>query len=367
MKKTLLLAVITSLLCAACDDSKDEVGEQKLASYSKDAFILQTRSIPTQNGTLAVNCYLDEQANSICAGAYEDGKTATDEQVQKAMSELYIDPRIHDAIKANCENKTLLLVIDPKVDMPDIDTSNFCYALDGNKTTCDGKSEAEVKENNEKIIKQIQADIQKAKANAANKLVQANPGLINEQSLNQYIESYSAIDIKLNACDFDLFIQQNSDKLNIVEFRDVVEQAAPVECQSRIEHKVLLTASLFDVVEQSGADKFPKDGSYQIFSNQDDMMAYISSTGSELTSKISNKLDNIDFEQNVVLAIFSAITNPQAKLTVDQICAGESVNAYLESCAGQPVDDADAVAALFIQAPKAEYQVKFSQRRLVCE
>jgi hypothetical protein len=43
------------------------------------------------------------------------------------------------------------------------------------------------------------------------------------------------------------------------------------------------------------------------------------------------------------------------------------INAYVQHCAGQPEDDAEAEPILLIQLPSNVYEVTFQSRDIICE
>ena len=355
------------LFVSACGNS-DNLSEQqsdakiqKLVGVTQNALTLREMVVPMEDSSLSVTCYLDETAKEVCKGEFANGKAATPEQVQSVLGSLQLDPRIDATLNAGCDNKTLLLVVEPKFALPEVDDSDFCFWTDENNTiiSCDGKvvSQAEAEAINNQRLEKLKSDISSARKAGLDKFMELNPDLVNADQAKAYLDAlYGALNIKMDACDWQSFIDKNRNILDIVEFRALVDNDVQQACTGEtVEYKILLKADTYS----NSSTPAP---SFKVISSKDDLASF-KSFGLD-----DNGLNVIDFTKDVVL-LLSAGIKPDIgySLKIDDICVDSTIDVQIINCAGQPAGDALSEPIMLIQLPKNNYEVEFSDREIVCE
>lgn len=361
-----VFAILTLALCMQACGSSDETTDQEnqnlsIVGYTTNMLTLRDSVIPMNNTSLHVTCTLDETANHVCVGTYANGEAASANQVNEAMHQLQIDPKIESSLEAGCDDKTLLLLVEPKLTMPQIDTSEFCFWANEDKSfiSCDGNevSEEEAVAINNQYLDQLKTALQTARKSALDTFMAANPDLVSQAMAKAYLDaSYGGMNIKLNACDWSAFIDKNKTILDIVELRAIVDNTEPTTCSKAIEYQTLLNTLNYNI------DAQPSTTSYQILSSAEDLAPF------KAFGLADSVIQTIDFSQNIVIAL-SAGTKPTTgySLHIDAICDDAKINAYVQHCAGQPEDDAEAEPILLIQLPSNVYEVTFQSRDIICE
>ena len=365
--KRLFVFICFAGLLSACGNS-DGSSEQsnaakslKLVGVTKNALTLREIVVPMEDSSLSVTCYLDETAKEVCKGEFANGETATPEQVQSALGSLQIDPKIDATLRAECDNKTLLLVVEPKLALPDVDESEFCFWTDENNTiiSCDGKvvSQAEAEAINNQRLEKLKLDISSARKAGLDKFMELNPDLVNADQAKAYLDAlYGALNIKMDACDWQSFIDKNRNILDIVEFRALVDNDVQKACTGEsVEYKILLKADTY-------SDSSIPATSFKVISSKDDLDSFKSFGLND------NTINSIDFTKDVVVLLSGGKKNNTGySLKIDDICVDSKIDVQIINCAGQPADDALSEPIMLIQLPKNNYEVEFSDREIVCE
>lgn len=365
--KRLFVFICFAGLLSACGNS-DGSSEQsnaakslKLVGVTKNALTLREIVVPMEDSSLSVTCYLDETAKEVCKGEFANGETATPEQVQSALGSLQIDPKIDATLRAECDNKTLLLVVEPKLALPEVDESEFCFWTDENNTiiSCDGKvvSQAEAEAINNQRLEKLKLDISSARKAGLDKFMELNPDLVNADQAKAYLDAlYGALNIKMDACDWQSFIDKNRNILDIVEFRALVDNDVQKACTGEsVEYKILLKADTY-------SDSSITATSFKVISSKDDLDSFKSFGLSD------NTINSIDFTKDVVVLLSGGKKNNTGySLKIDDICVDSKIDVQIINCAGQPADDALSEPIMLIQLPKNNYEVEFSDREIVCE
>lgn len=366
MKKLFIFVYLAGLLsaCGNSDGSSEQSNDAKslkLVGVTQNALTLREMVVPMGDSSLSVTCYLDETAKEVCKGEYANGETAAPEQVQAVLGTLQLDPKIDTALRAGCNNKTLLLVVEPKLALPEVDQSDFCFWTDENDNiiSCDGKvvSQAEAEAINNQRLEKLKSDLSSARKAGLDKFLEVNPDLVSEDKVKAYLDAlYGALDIKMNACDWQSFIDKNHDTLDIIEFRALVDNDVQKTCTDEsVDYKVLLKSDAYSDSSNSGP-------SFKVISSKDDL-ALFKSYGLN-----DNAINAIDFTKDVVL-LLSAGEKPNTgySIRIDDICVDSKINVQIINCAGQPADDALSEPIMLIQLPKNDYEVEFSNHVIVCE
>ena len=365
MKKLILITCLTCLLSACGNTNSDSehpnTGKSlKLVGYHQNALTLREMIVPTKDSSLKVTCYLDEMAKEVCKGEFENGETATSEQVQTVLGSIQIDPDIEESLKSGCNDKTLLLVVEPKMTIPEFDESDFCFWTDENNTiiSCDGKvvSQEEAEALNAKRLEKLKADLSAARKASLETFMANNPNLVSENKAQSYLDVlYGGLDIKLEACDWTSFIDKNHDILDIVELRAIVNKDTPTTCTTSVEHTVLLKANNYNVDTNTAP-------SFKRLSTKEELVAYKSFGLND------NVIDAIDFTKDMVLYL-SAGQKPTTgySLKIDDICVDSKIEVHVDHCAGQSEDDAHSEPLMLLQLPNDEYEVEFINREIICE
>lgn len=365
--KRLFVFICFAGLLSACGNS-DGSSEQsnaakslKLVGVTKNALTLREIVVPMEDSSLSVTCYLDETAKEVCKGEFANGETATPEQVQSALGSLQIDPKIDATLRAGCDNKTLLLVVEPKLALPEVDESEFCFWTDENNTiiSCDGKvvSQAEAEAINNQRLEKLKLDISSARKAGLDKFMELNPDLVNADQAKAYLDAlYGALNIKMDACDWQSFIDKNRNILDIVEFRALVDNDVQKACTGEsVEYKILLKANTY-------SDSSIPATSFKVISSKDDLDSFKSFGLND------NTINSIDFTKDVVVLLSGGKKNNTGySLKIDDICVDSKIDVQIINCAGQPADDALSEPIMLIQLPKNNYEVEFSDREIVCE
>lgn len=365
--KRLFVFICFAGLLSACGNS-DGSSEQsnaakslKLVGVTKNALTLREIVVPMEDSSLSVTCYLDETAKEVCKGEFANGETATPEQVQSALGSLQIDPKIDAILRAECDNKTLLLVVEPKLALPEVDESEFCFWTDENNTiiSCDGKvvSQAEAEAINNQRLGKLKLDISSARKAGLDKFMELNPDLVNADQAKAYLDAlYGALNIKMDACDWQSFIDKNRNILDIVEFRALVDNDVQKACTGEsVEYKILLKADTY-------SDSSIPATSFKVISSKDDLDSFKSFGLND------NTINSIDFTKDVVVLLSGGKKNNTGySLKIDDICVDSKIDVQIINCAGQPADDALSEPIMLIQLPKNNYEVEFSDREIVCE
>jgi hypothetical protein len=366
MKKLFVFICLAALLsaCGNSDDSPEQSNEAKklkLVGVTQQALTLREMVVPMDDSSLSVSCYLDETAKVVCKGEFANGEYATSEQVQAVLGTLQLDPNIDKALKAGCDNKTLLLVVEPKLALPEVDESEFCFWTDENNTiiSCDGKvvSQSEAEAINNQRLEKLKSDLSSARKAGLDKFMEVNPDLVSANKAKDYLDAlYGALDIKMDACDWQSFIDLNRDILDIVEFRALVDNDVQQACTGEsVEYKVLLKADTY-------SDSSKPAPSFKVISSNDDL-ALFKSFGLD-----DNVIKAIDFTKDVVLLLSAGEKSDTGySLRIDDICADSKIDVQIINCAGQPADDALSEPIMLIQLPKNNYEVEFSNHEIVCE
>ena len=366
MKKLSIFICLASLLCACgnangSSEQPCDAKNMKLVGVTQNALTLREMLIPMDDGPMHVTCYLDETAKEVCQGEFGNGEVVTSEQVQSMLGALMLDPSIDAALEAGCDNKTLLLYVEPKLALPEIDESEFCFWTDENNTiiSCDGKvvSQAEAEAMNQQRLQKLQSNLSAARKAGLDKFMEMNPDLVSEEQAELYLNVlYVGLNIKMEACDWQSFIDKNRDILDIVAFRALVNHEVHKTCLTEsIEYKVLLKADRY-----TDHTKFAP--SSEILSSKDGLVSF-KSLGLE-----DNAINAIDFTKDVVLYL-SAGMKPDTgyAIRIDDICADAKVDVRVVHCAAQPADTAHSEPIMLIQLPKNNYEVEFSNHEIVCE
>ena len=365
--KRLFVFICFAGLLSACGNS-DGSSEQsnaakslKLVGVTKNALTLREIVVPMEDSSLSVTCYLDETAKEVCKGEFANGETATPEQVQSALGSLQIDPKIDAILRAECDNKTLLLVVEPKLALPEVDESEFCFWTDENNTiiSCDGKvvSQAEAEAINNQRLGKLKLDISSARKAGLDKFMELNPDLVNADQAKAYLDAlYGALNIKMDACDWQSFIDKNRNILDIVEFRALVDNDVQKACTGEsVEYKILLKADNY-------SDSSIPATSFKVISSKDDLDSFKSFGLND------NTINSIDFTKDVVVLLSGGKKNNTGySLKIDDICVDSKIDVQIINCAGQTADDALSEPIMLIQLPKNNYEVEFSDREIVCE
>ena len=190
--------------CGQSDKSSSKNGDAehyKLVGVSQQALIFRELSVPTEKGSLNVTCYLDDRAKEVCKGEYANGESVPADLAEQMLTALQVDPGIGIALNSDCKNKTLLLSVEPKLDIPEADSSEFCFWTDENNTiiSCNGKSvsQAEAEAINNRRLEKLKSDLSAARESALEAFTVINPNLVSEAQKNAYASSlYGALDIK---------------------------------------------------------------------------------------------------------------------------------------------------------------------------
>lgn len=365
MKKQLLFLLIASILtgCGQSDKSSSKSGDaeyHKLVGVSQQALIFRELSVPTEKGSLNVTCYLDDRAQEVCKGEYANGESVPADLAEQMLTALQIDPNIGLALQSDCKNKTLLLSAELKLDLPEADSSEFCFWTDENNAaiSCNGKSvsQAEAEAINNQRLEKLKSDLSAARKSALEAFVAINPDLVSEAQKNAYASSlYGALDIKMDACGWQTFIGKNRDMLAVAELRGIVDDIVTEKCDASVEYKVLLNANKTDA-ELSGA------ASFKILSDKSELAAFKSYGLND------GVIDAIDFSEEIVMFI-SGGEKPTTgyRLEIDDICADSKIIVYISHCAGQAEDTALSEPIMLTKLPKNQYDAEFRNRERVCE
>lgn len=363
MKKLFILICLASFLsaCGNSDNASEQSNETKslkLVGVTQNALTLREMIVPTDDGSLSVTCYLDEAAKKVCKGEFVNGESATSEQVQAALGALQLDPKIDEALKDGCENKTLLLVVEPKLALPEIDESEFCFWTDNNNTiiSCDGKvvSQAEAEAINNQRLEKLKSDLSSARKAGLDKFMEINPDIVSADQAKAYLDAlYGALNIKMDACGWPSFLNKNRDILDLVEFRGLVENDVQQTCTGEsVTYKVLLNSDSYN-------DSSKATPSFKVISSHDELGSF--------KSLDDNAIKSIDFMKDIVL-LLSAGQMPNTGYSLRIGCLDPyKVNVQIVNCVGQPVDDAFSEPIMLIQLPKNNYEVEFSNHEIVCE
>ncbi|MGI5830744.1 MAG: hypothetical protein ACOX8U_11355 [Bradymonadia bacterium] len=365
MRKTFafIFCVATLSACVNSGGSSNQTNDRessKLVGYSEIAWTLREIVIPAGEGSLSVRCYLNDYAKKVCKGKFTNGEVASSEQVQAALGVLQIDPRIDNALKLGCDNKTLLLAVEPKIVIPDRDESEFCFFSHESNTitSCNGKvvSLAEAEAINNKRLEQLKLDILEARKIGLDKFIELNPNLVSaERAQDYYGALYGSLNIKIDACDWQSFINKNRDILDIVALRALVNDSAQISCKESVEYKVLLKADNYSVNSKPSPY-------YKILSSKDDL-APLTALGLDDTV-----INSVDFVKDFVLYLSGGEQPTIAySLQIDDICIDSKVEVHITHCAGQDEGEALSEPIMLIQLPKNDYDIEFNERELVCE
>ncbi len=358
-----LLIALIPVGCGQSDKSSPKTGDAaycKLVGVAQQALTFRELSVPTEKGTLKVTCYLDDRAKEVCKGEYADGETVPTAGVEHMLSALHVDPNIGIALNTGCQNKTLLLSVEPKLDVPETDSSEFCFWTDENNTmiSCNGKSvsQSEAEAINNQRLETLKSELSAARKSALEAFMAINPNLVSEAQKNAYAESlYGALNIKMDACGWPDFVETNRDILAVAEYRGLVDDMVPEKCESSLEYKILLNANK-DASEPSGS------ASFGILSDKSDLASF------ETYGLNAGAIDAIDFSEEVVMFI-SGGEKPTTgyRLEIDDICDDSEIVVYISHCAGQSDDTALSEPIMLMKLPKNEYVVVFRNRERVCE
>lgn len=349
MRKCVLLFILMSIaLLCGCNSADNAL---PIAGYDTLSMKLSETSVSTEQGVTAYSCYINAYGQETCE--YTDsGATG---------SGLYIDPQIKASIQS-CDSETLALRIVPE--LPEYHASEYvwCRADEARFICDDGRvvSYEEAVDNNKKVFAAVSEYQKTRRTKVIHELADNNPGLLSDNTIEQYIESSDPVLVKLPACQFDDFVQKNENHLKIIEFiANVQNPAAPKACETEeISPVLLLRASgsqgpsdiqIFQVL----------DSKEMLSSTISGIQSYAFSTDIQLDQAT---IDNIDFEQNTVILVTS-----MSEIQHDPICKGSPLEFYSTNCVGMPVNASAMYYWLIIALPKAEYSTSYSVREAICE
>lgn len=344
--------------CESNHDPSTETGS--LVGYSQTELTMRDVKISTEQGFLNVTCYVDAYGQETCHGTFDNGETASDEQIETSLNTLQIDPRLDEALKSDCHQKTLLLAVEPKVDVVSIDIADFCFWTDNTQTTisCNGDkvSQEEAEAMNLAQIEALNKKRLEAREAGLEKFIEHNPGLVDDDQKALYLEAlYGALNIKIPACEWEDFISRNEDILHIVELRALVEEYTSVICENSVDYQVLLETTEY-------RDNSLEKSSYKILSSQEELAAY------KAIGVTDEMIESVDFEKDIVLYLSAGTKGTLAySLKIEDICVDSKIDVQVVYCAGQNADDALSDPTMLLQLPKANYEAEFTERALVCE
>ena len=363
MKRSIIAISCLAFMICACTNSNNSSSieqTQTLVGMTENALTLLKTSIATDDGVLHVECYLDNTAQNVCAGELDNGKTVSPEQVQDVLNTLYIDPKIDNSLKDGCENKTLLLEIELKLDLPAPNASEFCFWTDESNTiiSCDGEvvSQEEAEAKNRQALEKLASDLTAARQSGLDTFMTLNPNLVSSEQAKSYVDVlYGALNIKLDACEYQSFIDKNRDILSIVALRDLVANDNQTMCEKSVEYKILLETNNYGETTQA-------EPLFKIMSSKDELQAL---NLHDLDDKI---IEAIDFTKDVVVYLSGGQKSDTGySLKIDDICVDSPIDVKITRCAGQPADTALSEPVMLIQLPKSNYKVEFSEHKAVCE
>ena len=349
MRKCILLFILISMaLLFGCNSADNAL---PIAGYDTLSMKLSETSVSTAQGVIAYSCYINAYGQESCE--YTDsGATGSD---------LYIDPQIKASIQS-CDSETLALRIVPK--LPEYHASEYvwCRADDARFVCDDGRvvSYEEAVDNNKKVFAAISEYQKTRRTEVIHKLADKNPGSLSDNAIEQYIGSSEPALVKLPACQFDDFVQNNKNFLKIIEFvANVQNPAIPKACETE-------EISPVQILRASGSQGPSDIQTFQVLDSKEmlnstisDIQSYAFSTDVQLDQAI---LDDIDFEQNTVILVTS-----MSEIQHDQICKGSPLEFYSTNCVGLPVNASAIYYWLIIALPKAEYSTSYSVRDAICE
>lgn len=284
---------------------------------------------------------------------------SAEESVQVNSNALYVDSKIGVALKDGCENKILLLAVEPKFVFPDDHDSEFCFrGYDNNiLISCDGKSVSveQFESINQQQQEQLKADILTARKGGLEQFVKLNPELVGADKQKDYLESlYGALEIKLDACGWQAFIDKNHDILDAVALRCLVNNESFHACQKTIKYNVLLNTNEYH-------DKTKLTPSWKMISTTDELASY-SSLGMD-----AKLIHSIDFSKDIVIYLSGGEKPTDAySLQIGDICV-DKIDVRIVQCAGWNEGEMLSDPRMLIQLPKNKYDVEFRESESVCE